>query len=676
MHIKFPRVKLDTHRPSFASASVHHVFTVSLRGHTDLARWVRRLLDADLAVSAAWPSERAVRVPYRYRKQARLMRKLRSSVTMMEQAVESNSWREAFAFARRHPRFGLPYLRGKWLSTKVAPRVSEFAKTESFTGLAKLFFFHPFVTVWHVLPRLRLSRGNNEQDEVENPEDPLDSGRSMPDPETKVDQEDIDTLETLAEAEKAYLDRQIVSAAVRQSDANLFGGPDRDGDGFVRLMLRESYHDFVLPGSGEKHHVVFEPRLLLHESGVAQLDLTLSVETSLDVQQVLAMMWGPEPIFVRSEMSIPLIQGTPWESLADFSEGRLDAGQPLGVIEHPAPVCMQNLLQIHLLAVLRIIKRSYTYWTSYPVAIVGSSPCCDPEEWQRTHREDLIRLTIRSSHDGHVAEHIPPPKDLSLNRNHSLFAQLGSAIYLQWKGSAPQGIPELNTVLVLEYALLVYMRLHALEQDVSRMVTGERRLRARYRTAVRLFSELRQRDLRSGEARSIVRHVFDDLGVPEIRRTIETALSLSASAYSTRSAERAAGRAWWITLIATLIALIVALPPLQDLLASVPDPEPGEAWPLAPLRWLGELGFWGPWLAMASLLTAVLTLWVLGWCWRWRIRRLPSFRRGYKWPTEFTFTDDGFSPAADGPQRIELEAELPSGGLGIEAEKQHSRPAV
>lgn len=654
--IRFPRVGVDAHRPSFASASVHHILTVSLSGNTDLARWVRCLLDADLAVSAAWPSETAVRVPYRYRKQARRMRKLRSSVTTMNHAADS--WRGALAFARRHPRFGIPYLRGKWLSTKAAPRVEEFADTGSFTSFAKLFFFHPLVTMWRVLPRLRFTRGKDGRGEVESPQDPLDPGPSMRDPEIKDDPDDVDALETVDEAERAYLDRQVVSAAIRQSDANLFGGPDRDGDGFVRLMLRESHHDFVLPGSEERHHVVFEPRLLLHESGVAQLDLALSVETSLEVRQVLAMMWGPEPLFVRSEMSAPLIKGTSWESLADFSEGALDGDHPLGVINHSKPVSMQDLLQIQLFAVLKIIKRSYTYWTSYPVAIVGPSHCCRPEEWQQTHREDLIRLTIRSSHDGEIANHIPPPKDLSFTRDHSLFAQLGSAIYLQWKGTPPQGIHELDTVLVLEYALLVYVRLHSLEEDVSRMVKGERRLRARYKTAVRLFSELRQRDLRSGEARDIVRHLSDDLGVPEIRKTIETALSLSASAYATRSAERAAGRAWWITLIATLIGLVVAFPPLRDLLASVPAAEPGEAWSLAPLRLLAGQGFWGPWLALAGLLIAVLALWVLGWCWRWRIRRLPSFRRGYKWPTEFKFTDHGFSPAADGPRRTELEAEL------------------
>lgn len=131
---RFLQASPRTHRPSFDSASVHHILTVSLRGDTNLARWVRSLLDADLAVSAAWPSETAVRVSYRYRKQARSIRKHLSLLSMMEDATKTGSWKGALAFARRHPRFGIPYLRGKWLSTKVAPRVAEFAETKSFSS--------------------------------------------------------------------------------------------------------------------------------------------------------------------------------------------------------------------------------------------------------------------------------------------------------------------------------------------------------------------------------------------------------------------------------------------------------------------------------------------------------------------------------------------------------------
>ena len=651
---KFPQV--GSHGPSFESASVHHILTANLRGETDLARFARSLLDADLAVSAAWPSETAVRVPYRYRKQARSIQNLRSSIAMLKSAEESNSWLKELALVGRHPKLGILHLRAKWISTRAAPRLEEFLETESATTFAKLFALHPIFTVRHVLPNVRLTRGNQAPAGREAPS--VDSGLAESRPAMDAASDNTDALTSLAEAERAYLERQVVSAAIRQSDAHLFGGPDRDNDGFVRLMLRESYHDFLLPGSEDRHHVVFEPRLLLHDSGVAQIDLSVSAETELDVRQLLAMMWGPEPLFIRSEMPLPLIVGTEWESSADFHEEMVDAGQPLGVIEHTDPVSMHDLLHLHLFAVSRVIKRPYSFWTSYPVAIVETAPCCGPEDWPRNHREDLIRLTIRSSYNSEVSKHVPPPVDLALSREHSLYARLGSAIYLQWLGRRPEGISELDTVLILEYAQLVYMRLCALEEDVSRIISGEQKLRALYREAVRLFSELRQRELRSGEARDIVRYLFDELGVMQIRQTIETALSLSAAAYSTRSSERASRRAWWITLTATLIGLVVALPPLQILLSSVPSAELGDAWPAAALQWLAAREFWGPWIAVGCILATVAVLWVLGWLWRWRLRRLPSFRRGYKWPAEFSVTSHESSPAAASQQHTRLVAEL------------------
>jgi len=215
---------------------------------------------------------------------------------------------------------------------------------------------------------------------------------------------------------------------------------------------------------------------------------------------------------------------------------------------------------------------------------------------------------------------------------------------------------ELDTALVLEYALLQYMRIRSMEETVSRMALGERRLRARYRGAVRIFSELRQRDLRSGETREIVRHVLIDLGVPEMRLTIESALNLSASAYATLSAERAARPAWWVTSVATLIALLVAVQPLQELPNSVPVANMDETWALAPFRFLADQGFWGPWITMTCVLLLVLTLWVLGALWRLKLVRLPSFRKGFEWPTEFTVDHAGYSPSSSEPPTTNLQA--------------------
>ncbi|WP_447943432.1 hypothetical protein [Microbacterium aurum] len=494
-------------------------------------------------------------------------------------------------------------------------------------------------------------------------------------PDEAVDEDETDLLAMAAEAEGLYLDRQIVSAAIRASDAHLFGGRDRDEDGFVRLMLRNSYHHFVLPGSDVEHYVVLEPRLLLHESGVVQIDLVLSVhDASLDVRQALAMTWGPEPLIVRSQMSAPLLKGTRWESVADYSAGEVDADKPLATINHATPVSMSELQEVHLHAVLSVIRRGYGHWLIYPVAILDVNECCSPGHWKQTHRDDLIRLAIRGSVDRDVAEHVSTPRDLSSSTNHSLYANLGSAVYFQWTGAAPKGIAEMGTVLLLEYALLQYMRLYALEEDVARMRLGDRHLRGRYKTAVRLFAELRQRDLRAGEARDIVQHVLNDYGAPEIRRTIETGLNLSASAYATVSAERASRRAWWVTIAATAIALLVAVPPLQDLLNSTPRPAPDDSWVLRPLQWLAERGFWGPWIAMGSILLAVAGLWFMSTLWRWRFIRWPSLRRGYRWPAEFEVTDN-FSPADVGPHTTTLSVDLSGGFVDDEISSPEPDPS-
>ena len=657
--------KTFRHAPSFKSASVHFLLTVSLVGQTDLARSVRRLLAADLAVSAAWPSETAIRVSYRLRKQARRLRNLRAMAMLYEQADTTGSWLTALKFAIRSPRIGAHYLRSKWLSTKALPRLKKLAEAPSAGRLLVLFARHPWFTLQHVLPSIRITRDKAGPDPEDGP-DPVigkrDARVAQGTEEDEIDDDDeTNLLRVLAEAERNYLDRQVVSVATRLNDAHLFAGPDRAEDGFVRLMLRESYHDFVLPGSKERHHVVFEPRLLLHESGVMQLDLVLRAETTLEVRQALAMMWGPEEIFVRSQMSKPLLRGTAWELLADYSGGEVDAGHPLGLIEHPTPVSMAEVLGVHLSAVLAITKHSSRHWLIYPVAILDPDECCTPEQWKLTHRDDLIRLAIRGSVHRDVAPHVPIPQDLSLGRNRSLYANLGSAVDFQWRGAAPKGMAELDTVLVLEYALLQYMRLRSMEEDVSRMALNERALRARYRGAVRIFSELRQRDLRSGETREMVRHVLHEFGAPEMRRTIETALTLSASAYATLSAERASRRAWWVTTAATLIAFLVAVPPLQGLLNSVPAPSLGESPALVPLRWLAEQGFWGPWITMAGVLLLVVALWILNSLGRWRLRRLLSFRRGYKWPNEFAIDRETHSPSELKPRTTNFRVTL-SGG--------------
>lgn len=592
-----------------------------------------------------------------------------------DRAAAERTWRSAFAFLRRSPRFGFLFIRAKWISEQVLPRLERFLETKSRRDFARLAFFHPGFTLVHVLPNVRI-RWSKKADAAgpadstvvsADPSVPGNADAKLPGSATSDGEaEDADDpteesiTDLLAEAEQSYLNRQVVSAAIRVQDAKLFGGEDWDNDDVVRLMLRESYHDFVIPGSEQEHYIVFEPRLLLHRSGVVQLDLAIRVDDGpLNIRQVLSMMWGPEPRVVRSRMSVPLTHGTRWEGAANYADGEVDAGQPLGLLEHPVPVSMSDLLHVHLEAILSVIGRTCRHWMIFPTSFIDVEDCCgSPEQWRRTHREDLIRLATRGSADRRIAEHVEPPADLSMGRDHSLYATLGSAAYLEWEGEPPRGIAELDTVLVIEYALSVQERLRALEEAVGRMTLNERELRRRYRGAVRVFSDMRQRNLRSGEAREIVRKILEDSGAPEMRRTIETALDLSSTAYATRSSERSAQRSLWITLAATIVAFLVAIPPLREIFSSLPSHSKEEFWALGVLRWFANEEFWGPWLFMSAVAVALLAMWVAVRWWRVVPRRLPSVRRGFRWPTEFTVSADPWSPASGGPSETTLSASL------------------
>ncbi|WJL97210.1 hypothetical protein QSU92_08650 [Microbacterium sp. ET2] len=539
---------------------------------------------------------------------------------------------------------------------------------------------HPIFGLRKVLPLVRFSRSDAEATESPGIQDDAaallleeSAEAQAPEGDAAGDLHDdfgtADLLQILDEAEQNYMKNQIVSAAERVVDAELFGWGATTRP-FVRMSLRNSYHDFLIDGVPGTQHVVFEPRLTLYSDGLIQLDLAVRAEGPLSTSQVLDLMWGPAPRVVSSEVSAPLYEGTDWEGLADLRDGAMDMGEPLASFQHAVPVSMGDILQVHMQAVLRAMKwRGPVQWLNYPVAFTKPGACCSATRWRENHAHDVHLLAIRGQFRSRIASHVASPADLSMRSTHSLFATLGSAIYIRWEGAIPAAIRELNTVLVFEFALQLYLRLVTMESRVARLRLGDRELRVRYREALRLFSELRQGSLRAGEARDIARAVLRELGAEEIRPTIETALTLAGTAHDTVSAARAARRSWWITVLATLIAALVAVPALQQLLLSLPatPSEPIGAVLLAPLNWASDLAFWGPWALMGATIAVVVGAVALGWVVRHRPRHVPGIRRGFAWPTRFTVKsidgsedptgggDETASEVSDAPERTEAD---------------------
>lgn len=624
----------ETHQPEYSKVAVHFTLTAQLGQHTNIVRSARKLLDSRLATTAAWPSEDSIRLSRRSRKQARDLKRTRLLNKNYDAAREEGTWRAGLRLALRHPKIGLMHLRALGAKRAFAD-LQPVLEKQTVPALLRFILRHPAVGLFRVLPLVRFGKDGGE---IATPSSV--DGTSVAGPEAQSDDagdddDNRDLGEILDEAERLILDQQIVSAAERFIDRRMFGGTDHEEDRFVRLQLRNSYHYFALPGDTDARYVVFEPRVLIHQSGVIQLDLVLRADGALSTEQVLAMMWSPAPRIIRSEMSSPLVRGTDWQSQESGFFEDPDMGKPFGYFDHEKPVSMSEVASIHLQAILAVLRRSANEWVNYPVAIVEVGGCCgDGETWRRSHRHDLHMLTIRANPGTTAPAALDPPRDLSLKSKNSLYATLGSAIFFQWEGESPAGIDELDTVLLFDYALQLYMRLQVLERNVAKMSLRERALSRHYRQALTLFGDLRYRNLRHGETRDIVKHVLNDLGANQMRATIESALNLSSMAHATRSASRASRRAWWITVLATGIAAFVAIPTMADVISGAEYAEENAFFaPIAEvLSWAHGLGFWGAWALILALLATIGVLMGVSWLWRHRPRHLPSFRRGFAWP--------------------------------------------
>lgn len=462
------------------------------------------------------------------------------------------------------------------------------------------------------------------------------------------DELDLSPHEYLEEAWTLLSEAQKVSAIERAVDQELFGGASRDNDTFVRLMLRSSSHIFQLPETvGETQDVIFEPRLLLAESGEVQLTVATYFEAPLTTQQIVQLSRSDKSPIIHSEIPEPLMAGMPKPDTAWIGAWSdvLNAGARIREIDFEEPFPLFDALERHLIAVgFHIGHPLPTDWSVYATIFTAVGDCCaSKKEWLRNHQTDVGLVVSRHSGQG---TRLHPGKDFSIVEGESHYINGAASTHLTITEAPPVPLEQLRIVMLLEYGLLLDWKLRTLEARAGTFQLKERLLSQLYRDCIRLFIDLRHGEIKYGTARDVTRHLVGELGGYEVRDNIERTLELSAQAFATKSASRDSSQSIRLTLLATIVAIIVAVPVIPQFLSAIRSMKPGSFldFLLVPLRWVAEQGDWSTWIVLGVALIATFVQPIVRNLFAVRHFRVPRAyrRRGKSWsrpPLEVVFEE-------------------------------------
>jgi hypothetical protein len=496
------------HAPSVGASVVYFAHTVPTSKPINLGKAAKHLLDSELAVSAAWPSDAAARTSPSLEKAERLVAQL----------TQCKMW------------------------------------SESVTGWGSLLTetaLHP-VTALRVLRLVRQRAGAAAADS---------STTGTDDTQSADDTDALSFDELIVEAEKALLQSQVVTLAEQNIDARLFWSEREGRDSYVRLFLRTTSHTIQIGDRTES--VVFEPRVMLHRDGIVQVSIGLHLPQGCTPAEVIDASSPSAPLLTTSHVPEPYATRHGRWVGGEWAQDP-ERGVRVRVIEHE-PSSIADWLEMVITRILFGI-RGFQGGVSltYPTIIVEAGDCCTA--WADNHQGTIAQLSARAvPHDTHDAIRVQPGPDLSAHTATRIHADAGSALILHLHGWNPS-IDDLHHTLLYERIILVFMRLRTLERRISDFPTSRRDVSRSYRATLELEAEARGTFHRTGTARDISRHVLDALGSPGVLETIRIGASMLGERATTRASLRAARAANRFAILGLLVAVFAAIPAIPAIL--------------------------------------------------------------------------------------------------------------
>ncbi|MCW8100808.1 hypothetical protein [Streptomyces tauricus] len=463
------------------------------------------------------------------------------------------------------------------------------------------------------------------------------------------------TRETADFIQNSVSEAQAINAIQHTIEQDMYRPDYRYSEPYLRLHLKPIVVWLDVLGGGAEREgedysegVYANATLLLHPSGVVQIQIALQFPSDISTIELERMQFGGSPIISAAEYPEVLIRAaTPSRDLEERLLGHWVEGERSGTrwrrCRFQDPASVADLFMTYLDAIHGIaVKKSSSEWLCHPVIFVKKVDCCESEEQFRSlHSAELVSLLSRySSPRGErgaaIAELVP--RDRSLNLDHSVYMDATHTTSIRWPGaSGPEEYAgHLSHIIVVECALLQYWQIKMIDRRVAGSTGHLREIAQLQRDAIFGMREYRNSPLSYGTARDAANEILVGLEADRLYEHTLECLSQLQQLVATNDSQRSARRANTLAATAAVAAAVLGLPAVEDTLNVAKGIPPTGIWgtAAAPLRNLAAEGAVGAWKGYIILLVTVL-LFALVWNRIYKRRMARRGRRGIagmRWP--------------------------------------------
>jgi hypothetical protein len=320
-----------------------------------------------------------------------------------------------------------------------------------------------------------------------------------------------------------------------------------------------------------------EISLMIHRSGVCIMTFATPIASEFDVNRGHDVMLGSARQFTRIMVSEPILsrQGAYTSGIRATFRPESDIHEGLRWIVLDSTANQSHYLSIesvffpYLDAIENIVgKEILGEWRCNTTLFQGTPRCgCDGAESKERHAVEFGQLMVRSRSPFPVKEEVR--QELLTNHLITTHAELwltaGNAIHTYWHRADIDYVDDLHTVEAIEFAILQYRQLEAIDTRTVNIAVHDRDLAAAQSQLATNLPEYGRNLLTDQSAALVVDGLAEKLKTPQLYSRLNDRVKVLESIVNTRYTRKQSRRSLSISAIGLAIVVLLLLPRVMEL---------------------------------------------------------------------------------------------------------------